>query len=375
MKRQRILVTGGAGFIGSHIADRFLAGGWNVRVLDSLEPQVHGLGRERPNYLDDRVELLRGDICDRKAVIDALVDVDVLSHHAALVGVGQSLYEIERYARTNAYGASVILDVIANEKHTVRKMMVASSISIYGEGAYRCPNRCTSPADLRPVSRLRSRQWEVPCPDCGTDLAPIPTTEQKVLQPSSVYAIQKRDHEELFRVVGRAYGIPTVALRYFNVYGTRQALSNPYTGLVAIFASRLLNKKPPLIFEDGRQRRDLVSVRDIADANWVAVNHPSAEGQILNVGSGKSYTVLEIASILADRMGVRIAPEVTGDYREGDIRHCFADITAIRERFGWEPRYSLTEEVGELVAWVKSQHAHDNVDVARGELVSRGLAR
>ncbi len=375
MNRPRILITGGAGFIGSHIADRFLADGWAVRVLDNMDPQVHGEGIQRPPYLDERVELIRADICDRAAVIQAIRDVDVLSHHAAKVGVGQSMYEIERYARTNALGCSVVLDVVANHRHGIKKMMVASSMSIYGEGLYECAAHGRFASEARTVLRLAAHQWEQPCPVCGCDLTPLPTPEDKLLDPASVYAIQKRDHEELFRVIGRAYGIPTVAFRYFNVYGVRQALSNPYTGVVAIFISRLLNRKPPMIFEDGRQRRDFVSVRDVAEANWLAANSPACDGEILNVGSGTSISVVELIDVLGDALGIHMEPEITGKYRQGDIRHCFADISKLTARLGWRPAGALGNDAGELAEWVQSQVAIDYVDLARGALETRGLAR
>jgi dTDP-L-rhamnose 4-epimerase len=371
----RILITGGAGFIGSHIADRFLAGGWQVRALDCLDPQVHGPERKRPAYLDPRVELIQADVCDRASVKAALEGVDVLSHHAACVGVGQSMYEIERYARTNALGAAVVLDVVANEKHTLKKLMVASSMSIYGEGLYRCPEHGEVGSVTRSLARLQNHQWEVPCPICGADLEPLPTPESKVIEPSSVYAIHKRDHEELFRVVGRAYGIPSVAFRYFNVYGTRQALSNPYTGVFAIFVSRLLSKKAPMVFEDGKQRRDFVSVLDVAEANWMAANRTEADGEIFNVGSGVSVNVLDIARTAAAAVGSDLQAEVCGKYREGDIRHCFADIGKIKARLGWAPKHALANDAFDLAAWVSAQTVVDNVDSARKALEQRGLAR
>lgn len=371
----RILITGGAGFIGSHIADRFLAGGWQVRALDVMDPQVHGPERNRPAYLDPRVELIKADICERERIKSAMDGVDVLSHHAACVGVGQSMYEIERYARTNALGAAVVLDVVANEKHRLKKIMVASSMSIYGEGLYACFQHGPVSAGSRSLTRLHKHQWEVPCPVCGADLQPSPTPENKILEPSSVYAIHKRDHEELFRVVGKAYGIPWVAFRYFNVYGVRQALSNPYTGVFAIFVSRLLNKKAPMVFEDGKQRRDFVSVLDVAEANWMAANMTEADGEVFNVGSGVSVNVLDIARIAADAVGVKITPEVCGKSREGDIRHCFADIKKIKTRLGWLPKHALDMDAVDLAAWVSSQKVEDHVDLARRDLDQRGLTR
>jgi len=372
---KRILLTGGAGFIGSHIADRFLADGWKVRALDCLDPQVHGPDQCRPEYLDPRVELIVGDICDRDLVKEAIQDVDIVSHHAANVGVGQSMYEIERYSRTNALGCGVLLDVVANETHTIKKLMVASSMSIYGEGLYQSASGKQITNAVRPLERLQAHRWEVPDPETGEDLMPLATPETKPIEPSSVYAIHKRDHEELVRVVGRAYGIPTVAFRYFNVYGTRQALSNPYTGVVAIFCSRLLNGNAPLVFEDGEQRRDFVSVLDVAEANFAAAISDKGDGEVFNVGSGRSVNVIEIAEIVADALGKNIEPEITGKFREGDIRHCFADITKIREKLGWSPEGDLAREMPTLAEWVQTQQAEDTVEQARKVLEARGLAR
>jgi dTDP-L-rhamnose 4-epimerase len=375
MRQPRILITGGAGFIGSHIADRFLAGGWTVRILDSLDSQVHGATGKWPDYLDPQVERIKGDVCNRAVVKAALEEVDALSHHAALVGVGQSMYEIERYARTNALGAAVVLDVVANERHSLKKMTVASSMSIYGEGLYRCAAHGETGCAVRTDEQLTAHEWEVACPICGVSMEPVPTPETKAIEPSSVYAVHKRDHEELFRLVGRAYGIPTIAFRYFNVYGTRQALSNPYTGVVAIFASRLLNGRPPLVFEDGKQRRDFVSVLDVAEANWLAATTSTGDGEVFNVGSGVSVNVLEIADIVAEALGSSLEPEVTTQFRKGDIRHCFADVGKIRTLVGWSPKRTLRSEAAELAAWVKRQQAHDAVDSARKDLERRGLAK
>jgi dTDP-L-rhamnose 4-epimerase len=374
MTRPRILITGGAGFIGSYIADRFLQDGWAVRVLDRLDPQVHGAARSKPEYLDPRVELIQADICDRAAVLVALQDVDVLSHHAGVVGVGQSMYEIERYARTNALGCAVILDVVANEKHKLRKMLVASSMSIYGEGLYECPDHGKMSPCGRSDAQLKAHDWEHHCRICHKVLRPVPTGEDKRLAPSSVYAIQKRDNEEMFLVVGRAYGIPTVAFRYFNVYGTRQALSNPYTGVAAIFISRLLNHRPPLIFEDGLQMREFVSVRDVAEVNWLAAGHDALDGDVFNVGSGKPTTILEIAAILSDALGIHIAPEIMEKGRLGDVRHCFADLSKLTSRLNWSPKSTIANDAGELAEWVSSQTAVDMGDAARQALESRGLA-
>lgn len=375
---ETVLITGGAGFIGSHLADYYLKAGFNVRVLDNLTPQVHGVLNQTqtpPSYLSKEVEFIFGDICDRNIVKRCLTGVDILSHHAAVVGVGQSMYEIEHYTRTNAYGTGVILDVIANEKHNVRKMIVASSMSIYGEGAYLKPSTgdIKSPKP-RNLTQLKSRYWEIRDED-GEALEPIPTPESKPLMPSSIYAINKRDQEEMFLTIGHAYGIPAIALRYFNVYGLRQALSNPYTGVVAIFCSRLLNRQRPIVFEDGLQRRDFVSVKDVAQVNVLVAQNSGVDFQAINVGSGQQVDVITIARIVTECMDAHIGPMVTGQYRLGDIRHCFADITNATNLLKCRPSYNLESEMPHLIEWVQHQQASDLVGEMKALLERRKLLR
>ncbi|HYY95801.1 MAG TPA: NAD-dependent epimerase/dehydratase family protein, partial [Pyrinomonadaceae bacterium] len=288
-----ILVTGGAGFIGSHLVDALVAGGHRVRVLDALVPQVHG-DAERPAYLNAEAEFVRGDVCDEEILGRALEGVEVVYHEAAEVGVGQSMYEMQRYVRANTFGTSVLLEHLVARRSQIRKLVVASSMSIYGEGAYGCPVHGAVYPQLRPASQLRERRWEMECARCGSELRAMPTNEEKPLFPTSVYAITKQDQEQLCLVVGRAYDIPAVALRYFNVYGTRQALSNPYTGVCAIFSSRLLNGQRPVIFEDGRQARDFVHVSDIVRANLLALETDRADYSAVNVGTGRATSVGEV---------------------------------------------------------------------------------
>jgi dTDP-L-rhamnose 4-epimerase len=369
----RVLVTGGAGFIGSHLVDRLLAAGHDVRILDSLDPQVHdGV----PGYLSTDAELVVGDVRDR-AVVDRCLDgADALVHLAAAVGVGQSMYEIERYTSVNALGAAVVLEASIGVRDRLTKAVVASSMSIYGEGLYRCPadgRELAPPA--RPEEQLARREWELRCPDCGEPLEPLPTPETKPLQPTSIYAIGKRDHEEMFLAWGRAYGVPATALRFFNVYGPRQALSNPYTGVAAIFASRLLNGKPPVIFEDGAQSRDFIHVSDIAAGIEAALDPARADGAAVNLGTGRSISVLDVSNVLAEGLGVDLQPEILGDYRAGDIRHCFASIELARGALGFEPRIAFEAGMAELAGWLQGQTAVDRVDEATAALRERGLAR
>lgn len=368
----KVLITGGAGFIGSHLADELIARGYRVRALDNLSPQVHGGGSRRPAYLADAVDLLIGDVRDSDSVHRALDGVDVVCHMAAMVGVGQSMYEIRNYTDVNNLGTAVLLEALA--KHPVKKLIVASSMSIYGEGLYRRPTGQVTAAAERGLEQLKSGDWEVRDAS-GNALTPLPTPESKTPWLSSVYALSKYDQERLCLLVGRVYNIPTVALRFFNVYGTRQALSNPYTGVLAIFAARLLNGNGPLIYEDGHQRRDFVNVRDVARACALAVESPAAAGHAINIGSGQSSSVLEIAmrmSTVLERSGIQ--PQVTGKYRAGDIRHCFADITLARELLGYHPQVTLDQGLAELAEWLSEQVATDRVEEARAELEMRGLA-
>jgi dTDP-L-rhamnose 4-epimerase len=370
----KALVTGGAGFIGSHLVDRLLADGFEVRVLDSLDPQVHDGGR--PEHLSGEAELVVGDVRDGDAVARALDGVDRLVHLAAAVGVGQSMYEIERYTSVNAIGAAVLLERALAVRDRLEKVVVASSMSIYGEGLYRCPAEDVEVAPQpRGEAQLARREWELRCPSCGAELEPLPTPESKPLQPTSVYAVGKRDHEELTLAVGRAYGIPATALRFFNVYGPRQALSNPYTGVAAIFASRLLNGRPPVVFEDGRQSRDFVHVADVAAAVRAALEPGAADHEALNVAAGDPVTVLDVAAALADGLGVDVEPEVRNEYRAGDIRHCFGDPGRSRGLLGWRPGVAFRDGMRELAGWLEGRTAVDRVDAATEALTRRGLAR
>jgi dTDP-L-rhamnose 4-epimerase len=367
---ERILITGGAGFIGSHLARRLLAYGHQVRALDRLDPQVHP-GRERPAYLDDEVELLRGDVRDPAAVAEALEEADAVVHLAARVGVGQSMYEIADYCSVNTVGTGVLLEAMTERE--IRRLVVASSMSVYGEGLMRGANGEVAEAVERDRCQLERGEWEPLAVD-GRSLTPEPTPETKRPSLSSIYALNKYDQERMCLLFGSSYDVPTTALRLFNVYGPDQALSNPYTGVLAIFGGRLLNDRPPLIFEDGEQRRDFVSVGDVAHAFALALERDEAAGRVVNVGSGESVTVREIAERLARVTGrERIEPEVTGKYRVGDIRHCFADITLAREVLGYEPRTALDDGMSELAEWLEGQTAEDRVESAHGELAARGL--
>jgi dTDP-L-rhamnose 4-epimerase len=374
---ERVLITGGAGFVGSHLADALALAGHEVILFDNLEPQVHGEGIVRPAYLDPEHRLVRGDVRDADALATVLREADIVFHLAAMVGVGQSMYQVRRYTDVNAMGMATLLEVMASERSRlpVRKLIVASSMSIYGEGAYVCEEGRRIAPRLRPVEQLAAGQWEVRCPDGVHDARPVPTDEDKPLYPTSIYAINKRDHEEMALAFGHAYALPAVALRFFNIYGSRQALNNPYTGVAAIFSGRMLAGQAPLVYEDGHQQRDFVHVSDIVQACSLAMTNPAADYQVFNVGTGRPVSVLEVGQLVARELGWSGEFEIVKKFRAGDIRHCFADITRIREAIGYVPRMTFEQGVHELVAWVSQQQAAANRPDADQQLAAYGLVR
>src|SRR3954451_229131 len=366
----RILITGGAGFIGSHTSDLLLEAGYEVRLLDNLTPQVHGASRQPPSYLNREAELIVGDVTDASALDRALRGVDLVLHLASTVGVGQSMYDMISYVHNNEVGTATLLEALA--KRPVARLVVASSMSVYGEGLCRdAHNRVTHPEE-RSMQQLRSARWELE--DANGDLlTPVPTPESKPPSLSSVYALNKYAQERLCLMVGKSYGIPAAALRFFNVYGPRQALSNPYTGVLAIFAARLLNGRSPMVFEDGQQRRDFVHVLDVANACRLALESKH-DGEVFNIGSGQSRSILSVANDLADLMDRRdLKPLVTAKYRAGDIRHCYADIQKSAERLKFTPAVEFTHGLQELAGYLAGQIADDHVERATEELASRGL--
>jgi dTDP-L-rhamnose 4-epimerase len=368
----KTLVTGGAGFVGSHLVRTLVERGSEVVVLDSLEPQVHG--GQAPD-LPASVELIVANVGDDEAADRALRGVDRIVHLAAAVGVGQSMYEIARYTELNTMATARFLERVVAQRPMPARLVVASSMSIYGEGEYACSTHGRMAPGPRPEEQLLARNWEPSCPECGEALEPVATTEKKPIIPTSIYAITKRDHEEFCLVTGAAYGIDTVALRFFNIYGPGQALSNPYTGVAAIFASRLLNQRPPVVFEDGRQARDFIHVSDIVNGILLALESDAAVGQAINLGTGVPTTVREVAEVISEGMGLEIEPELNSQYRAGDIRHCYADTTRARELLGFEAKTRFADGMADLMGWLGGQEAVDRVDAATGELAARGLTR
>jgi len=372
---EKVLVTGGAGFIGSFTVDLLVERGYEVTILDNLEVQVHG--EKIPDYLNKEARFLRGDIRDERLLKKFTKEIDAIIHLASAVGVGQSMYQIDKYVDYNTRGTATLLDALVNGENGVQKLVVASSMSIYGEGKYYC-DKCSEYLypRLRSEEELRAKRWDSLCPRCKTILKPAPTDEDKPLMPTSIYAQTKRHQEETCLLVGRTYGIPTVALRYFNVYGPRQALSNPYTGVCAIFLSRILSAKPPYVFEDGNQTRDFVHVKDVAKANLLALERSSADYQAVNVGTGKPTSINEVAKSLIGAHGAKLEPHITGRYRKGDIRHCYADLIKARKLLGYEPSIGFGEGLKELTGWAKAQEwdAVDLFEKTLEELEKRELA-
>lgn len=362
---RKVLVTGGAGFIGSHLVDRLVAEGHDVRVLDSFEVQVHQ--EKKPSYLNKCAEYIKGDVRDEAVLGKALKDIGYVYHFAAKVGVGQSMYEIKDYMSSNTYGTSVLLHHIVNNRVPIKKMVVASSMSIYGEGSYSCGKCGIMTPFLRTEEQLKKRIWEVLCPVCGQQLSKLATSEGKKLLSTSIYALSKKDQEELCLIIGHSYKIPVVALRFFNVHGPRQSLSNPYTGACAIFSSRIKAGKAPLIYEDGMQTRDFVDVRDIVEANILVMEKKEADYRVFNVGTGTPTAILDVAKTLIKLYGSDIQPQVVNKYRVGDIRHCYADISGLK-KLGFLPKYSLEEGLKNLVEWGRLEECLDMSDQADGKL-------
>ena len=369
-----VLVTGGAGFIGSHLVDALLAEGERVRVLDCLEPLAHASGQP-PAHLAPDAELIIGDLRDRATVDRALIGVDRVVHLGGVVGNGESMVNIRRAVDVNAGGTATLLEAVLERRGEIRRLVAASSMVVYGEGAYACAEHGRVAPPVREDSQLRERAWEPRCPDCARELAPIATTEDTPLAPASVYGITKRDQEELVLVLGRAYGLETVALRYLGTYGPRQALANPYTGVAAIFAARLLSGRRPLVFEDGEQIRDMVHVSDVVRATRAALDAPDASGHAINVASGRQVRIGELARRLAEALDSELEPEITGEHRAGDIRHCFAATARARELLGFEAERTLEQGLPELAQWVASQAVEERGDGALAALRARGLVR
>jgi dTDP-L-rhamnose 4-epimerase len=374
MSIQHVLVTGGAGYIGSHLVDGLITRGYVVTVLDNLEPQVHRSG-SWPSYANAKVRYVRGDVRDRGVFEPLVLEADAVVHFAAAVSIGQSMYQVDRYVDVNTRGTALLLDMLVNAKHHVQKVLVASSIGVYGEGAYRCATHGMVAPTIRPEAQLAARDWEQRCPLCGARVESMPTPENKALYRDNIYSMTKYHQEEMVLLIGKTYGIPAVAPRFFNVYGPRQSLSNPYAGVAAIWLSRLLNGKRPVVFEDGGQLRDFVSVHDVVDCLILMIEKSGADYLPVNVGSGETVTILDIARTLNRILGTSIEPDVTQAGRTFDIRHNTADITRAKTLLGFAPKVPLEDGLRELVEWAKTTPdvAADFFDKALEELKQKGL--
>ena len=369
-----ILVTGGSGYIGSHLLDALVAREYRVTVLDNLEPQVHRSGTW-PTYANAKAEYVKGDVRDRSVFEPLVLRSQAVVHFGAAVSVGQSMYQVDRYVDVNTRGTAVLLDILVNAAHHVEKVIVASSIGVYGEGAYECATHGVVAPTIRSEQQLALRDWEQHCPYCSTHVRSIPTPEDKALYRDNIYSMTKYHQEEMVLLIGKTYGIPSVAPRFFNVYGPRQSLSNPYAGVAAIWLSRLLNGKQPIVFEDGGQLRDFVSIHDVVDCLVLMLENPGADYLPVNIGSGETITILDIAKLLTRLLGVSIEAQVTQTGRKFDIRHNTADIARARQTLGYAPKISLEEGFSELIAWAKTTPdvAVDFFDKALQELQEKGL--
>jgi len=374
MAIRNVLVTGGAGYIGSHLVDALVVRGYDVVVLDSLVPQVHRSGTW-PSYANPKVTYVRGDVRDRAVFEPLVLAAEAVVHFAAAVSIGQSMYEIDRYVDVNTRGTALLLDILVNTTHKVEKVIVASSIGVYGEGAYHCATCGPVAPGIRSEAQMAAKDWEQKCPSCGASVVSVPTPENKALYRDNIYSMTKYHQEEMVLLIGKTYGIPAVAPRFFNVYGPRQSLSNPYAGVAAIWISRLMNNKPPMVFEDGGQLRDFVSIHDVVACLTLMLEKPGADYLPVNVGSGTTVTILEIAQMLKRLLGSTVDLDVTNAGRTFDVRHNTADITRARETLGFEPRVSLEQGFTELIEWAKTTPdvAVDFFDKALDELKAKGL--
>jgi dTDP-L-rhamnose 4-epimerase len=373
----KVLVIGGAGFIGSHTADGLLREGYDIRIADNLDTQVHP-SATLPGYLARETEFVLCDVRDRDQLRKVVNGIHALFYLAGAVGVGDSMYRVQHYAEANLLGAANLLDILANEKHSIEKIVLSSSVTVYGEGKYHCPEHGVVFPKERTLHQFEARCWDPPCPalsggQCVATLESLATDEDKPLFPKSVYAITKRAQEEMFLNVCGSYGVAVTILRYFNVFGTRQSLSNPYTGVAKNFAAALRTDSAPIIYEDGRQTRDFVNVRDVVEANLLALKKPEADGEIFNVGTGRDTSILELCATLSKLLGYRGEVKPSNRCRSGDVRHCFADTSKIRTQLGFEPRYIFPAGLEDVIRWSSTSTDPEVSKRAEAELDHHGL--
>lgn len=370
-----MLITGGAGFIGSHLAQSIVERNCNVTVYDNLNPQVHGENAGFPLCLKRKgIKLIKGDITDKDRLRQTIEGIDLIVHLAAETGVGQSMYAIEKYVNINIYGTAIILDILANTKNAVKKIVLASSRAVYGEGKYECHNCGVVYPPSRSLQQIENKEWQMKCPKCREYVKSLPTDEDSLLSPSSTYAVTKHTQEQLIANFGKSFNMPYVILRYQNVYGPGQSLSNPYTGILSIFSTRIMNGQAPFVFEDGKETRDFVYIDDAVHATILAIENREIEKETFNVGTGGKTAVLDVANLLIKKLASCLKPKIIGKSRIGDIRHCYADLKKIRDVLGYEPKYDIHSGLADFVYWVKSQkQAIDLSGSANRELDRRGL--
>jgi len=368
---KNILITGGAGFIGSFLTDELVKKGYNVRVFDNLEPQVHG--DKKPSYLNHKAEFIKGDVKDYNSFKKALKGIDVVYHLAASVGVGQSNYDIKKYTDVNIGGMATLWDIVINEKLPIKKIVMTASMTSYGEGDCRCKTCGIVQPALRTEKQMKKKDWSLYCPNCKKVVIPIATKERSQSNNNSIYALTKNMQESMLMLLGKIYKIPVVSLRCFNVYGPRQSLSNPYTGVSAIFISRLKNGNNPVVYEDGLQSRDFISVHDVVDALILVMENKNANYEIFNMGSGIPTSIKEIAEKLGKLLKKNIQPKISGEFRINDIRHCYADISKVKKQLAWKPKITLEQGLKELIAWSENEKAVDTFDKAEKELKKKNL--
>lgn len=371
--KEKVLITGGAGFIGTHLCKKLLEKNYDIIIYDNLSPQIHGENKKIPNWMKAETTFIKADIRDRESLKKSVLQADKIVHLAAETGVGQSMYEIQRYTDVTIQGTSILWDILVNEKNHVNKVILSSSRAVYGEGKYNCSKCGEVYPESRKIEDLKQGKWEISCPICGEKLDVCATDEKSMLKTTSIYAICKKTQEEMCMTMGKTLGIPCSIVRYQNVYGPFQSLNNPYTGILSIFTSRLRNNKPIQVYEDGLESRDFVHVEDVVDGTMMVLESEKANYEIFNIGNGKSTTVLELATILTKYINPKLVPEIAGKYRMGDIRHCYADISKAQEILGYNPKYDVESGVKDFLSWAEKEEAKDFSDNAERELTKKGL--